>query len=407
VTTESYPDDSAPAAGPLAGIRVVELGAWVAGPAVAAVMADWGADVVKVEAPWGDPMRHTSQVGDTGINPPFEMDNRGKRSVVLDVGRDVGRAALDRLLAEADVFVTNLRPVTLDEWGLDPQSLLARFPTLVVATLTGFGDRGPDRDRPSYDMGGFWARSGAAMAHAVNGEPPLLRGAYGDHTTSMALVAGVNAALLERQRTGRGRHVSTSLLRAGMYTVGQDITYLQRIGRWFPFGRREVSNVLFNCYRTKDDRWLWLLALQPDRHWPNLAVAVDRPQWLADPRFETHAVRREHQPELLALLDEIFAARTLDEWARALDDAGMWWEPALSVEDAIAHEQAQAMGVLIDVEGVSGQGTIVGVAGPIDFDGSSRMQTRGVPALGEHSREVLREAGLADAEIDALSATHE
>lgn len=391
--------------GPLAGVKVVELGAWVAGPAVGAVMADWGADVVKVESPWGDPMRHTSQVGDTGINPPFEMDNRGKRSIVLDVGSGPGRAALDRLLAGADVFVSNLRPVTLAEWELDPASLAVRFPRLVVATLTGFGERGPDRDRPSYDMGGFWARSGAAMAHAVNGEPPLLRGAYGDHTTSMALVAGINAALLERERTGRGRHVATSLLRTGMYTLGQDVTYLQRIGRWFPFGRREVSNVLFNCYRTKDDRWLWLLALQPDRHWPNLCVAVEHPEWLDDPRFETHAVRREHQTEMLALLDEIFATRTLDEWGAALDDAGMWWEPVLTVEDAVAQEQAQAMDVLIEVEGIPEHGPIVGVAGPVDFDGTSRMQTRGVPGLGEHSREVLREAGFTDAEIDELLAT--
>ena len=161
---------------------------------------------------------------DTALAAPVRGDRVGGRHPVPD----------------ADVFVTNLRPVTLEQWGLDPASLTARFPSLVVATLTGFGDRGPDRDRPSYDMGGYWARTGAAMAHAVNGEPPLLRGAYGDHTTSMALVAGINAALLERERTGRGRHVSTSLLRAGMYTLGQDFTYLKRIGRWFPFGRREV-----------------------------------------------------------------------------------------------------------------------------------------------------------------------
>ncbi|MFN8027010.1 MAG: CoA transferase [Acidimicrobiia bacterium] len=142
--------------------------------------------------------------------------------------------------------------------------------------------------------------------------------------------------------------------------------------------------------------------MQPDRHWPNLCVAVDRPEWLADPRFETHADRREHRDELLVMLDEIFAGRTLAEWAHALDDAGMWWEPVLTVEEAIEQEQARAMDVLIDVEGPGDMGTIVGVAGPIDFDGASRMQARGVPGHGEHSREVLREAGLTDAEIDAL-----
>jgi crotonobetainyl-CoA:carnitine CoA-transferase CaiB-like acyl-CoA transferase len=320
--------------------------------------------------------------------------------VVLDVSNDAGRVALDRLLADADVFVTNLRPSTLAGWSLDPASLTARFPRLVVATLTGYGDRGPDRDRPSYDMGGFWARSGAAHAHSVNGEPPLLRGAFGDHTTSMALVAGINAALIARQRTGRGRHVSTSLLRTGMYVVGQDVTYLQRIGRWYPFGRGEVTNVLFNCYRTSDDRWLWLLALQPDRHWPNLAVAVGRPEWLADERYETHAVRREHNDELRGELDAIFATRTLDEWGRALDDAGMWWEPVLTIEEAVAQEQAQAMDVVVSVDGPDGP--MVSAASPIDFDGQSRMQARGVPALGEHSTEVLRELGYTDEEIDDL-----
>ena len=401
MTTDSISPIDGPESAPLHGVHVVELGVWVAGPAVAAVMADWGADVVKVEAPHGDPMRHTSQVGDTGINPPFEMDNRGKRSVVLDVGREAGRAALDRLLADADVFVTNLRPATLERWALDPASLTARFPRLVVATLTGYGERGPDRDRPSYDMGGFWARSGAADAHSVNGEPPLLRGAYGDHTTSMALVAGINAALLARERTGRGRHVATSLLRAGMYVVGQDVTYLQRIGHWFPFGRQEATNVLFNCYRTQDDRWLWLLALQPDRHWPNLAVAVGRPEWLADDRYETHVVRREHKDELREEFDTIFATRTLAEWATILDDAGMWWEPVLTIEEAVAQEQAQAMDVLVSVDGPDGP--MVSAASPIDFDGTSRMQTRGVPALGEHSREVLRAVGYTDAEIDDLT----
>jgi crotonobetainyl-CoA:carnitine CoA-transferase CaiB-like acyl-CoA transferase len=387
---------------PLTGVRVVELGNWVAGPAIGAVLADWGADVVKVETPFGDPMRHSSKVGPDGINPPFEMDNRGKRSVVLDMGTAAGRAALDRLLERADVFVSNLRPSTLAGWGLDPASLTGRFPALVVATLTGFGDRGPDRDRPSYDLGGFWARSGAATAHSVEGEPPLLRGAFGDHMASMALVAGINAALVARARTGRGRHVATSLLRTGMYAIGQDATFLSRLGRWYPYGRREVTNPLFSCYRTADDRWLWLLALQPDRHWPNLAIAVEHPEWLADVRFATFAERRTHAPELVALLDEIFATRTLYQWARALDDAEMWWEPVLTLEEAVAQEQAQAMDVLVPIPDPNGGGEVLSAASPVDFDGVSRMNPRGVPELGEHSREVLREAGFTDDEIAVL-----
>ena len=390
--------------GPLEGVKVVELGMWVAGPACAGILADWGADVVKLEPPGiGDPARtYQALFGEVmPDNPVFEMDNRSKRSIAVDLRVPEGQALALELIDDADVFVTNLRRGALERWGLGPDALLERNPRLVYQLITGYGMEGPDAARPAYDIGGFWARSGAADAHSVNGEPPLLRGAYGDHTTSMALVAGINAALVARGRTGRGRHVATSLLRTGMYVVGQDVTYLQRIGRWYPFGRTEATNVLFNCYRTGDDRWLWLLALQPDRHWPNLAVAVGRPEWLADERYETHAVRREHTDELRGELDAIFATHTLAEWGAILDDAGMWWEPVLTVEEAVAQEQAQAMDVLVSVDGPDGP--MVSAASPVDFDGRSRMQSRGVPALGEHSREVLRELGYTDPEIDDLT----
>ena len=224
-----------PSAGPLSGYRVVELGVWVAGPAAAGLMADWGADVIKVEPPAGDPQRRV--FGALGIAdqqgvPPFEIDNRGKRSVVLDLHDPTAREQMDQLLATADVFVTNVRPAALDRLGLGHGSVLDRHPRLVYASLTGYGLQGPERDRAGYDLGAFWARSGLAHTLVPPGEyPPALRSGMGDHTTGITLAAGVLAKLLMRERTGRGGLVATSLLGTGMYTIGWDIGIVLRFGR--------------------------------------------------------------------------------------------------------------------------------------------------------------------------------
>jgi crotonobetainyl-CoA:carnitine CoA-transferase CaiB-like acyl-CoA transferase len=175
-------------AGPLEGVRVVELGVWVAGPSAGGILADWGADVVKIEPPTGDPFRglYVQVAGvDIPANPPFELDNRGKRSIVLDLRHAEARAVVDRLLERADVFLTNLRGATLARLGLDHPQLAERFPRLVYARVTGYGERGPDADRPAYDVGAFWARTGMVAALTPEGsDPPLQRGAMGDHTAA-------------------------------------------------------------------------------------------------------------------------------------------------------------------------------------------------------------------------------
>ena len=393
--------------GPMVGVRVVELAAWVAGPAAGAVLADWGAEVVKVEPVEGDPFRHMVKIGVEGTNPPFELDNRGKRAIGLDVHRPEGRAVVEELLGTADVFISNLRPGTLAALGFAPEEVRARHPRLVVATLTGFGEAGPDRDRPSYDMGGFWARAGVAAAHTVDGgEPPVLRGAAGDHMAAMSLVAGINAALLARERTGEGAHVSTSLLRNGVYFIGQDANVRARVGVTFPMGggRRAAVNPVYNCYRTADGRWIWLLGLQPDRHWPLVAVAVGHPEWLEDERFETMEGRRDHAPELIARLDEIFAARTLEEWCAELDEVGVWFEPVAVIDETIEDPQLAAIGGVMEIPGPRGQGRIAAVAAPVDFDGGVPRGGRGSPDVGEHTEEVLRELGADDDRIGALRA---
>jgi crotonobetainyl-CoA:carnitine CoA-transferase CaiB-like acyl-CoA transferase len=384
-------------AGPLEGVKVVELAVWVAGPAASGIFADWGADVVKIEAPpAGDPYRafYSAAAGMAlPINPMFELDNRGKRSVALDLRRPEGREIALRAIAAADVFVTNVRPGALERAALDPGALLARFPRLVYALATGYGTEGAERDRAAYDAGAFWGRAGIGATLAPpDGEPPFPRTAFGDHATALALAAGVGAALFARERRGRGGLVTTSLLRTGLYIVGADTNQVLRLGiPPIPLQRAAMPNPLCTFYRARDGRWIFLLGLQADRHWPDLVRAVDRPDWLADPRFASIATRREHFQELIAELDAVFATRPFAEWAERLDAAGMWWAPVQTIDEAVRDPQAEASGAFIDVP--VAEGTARMLATPVDFADHRPAAARPVPETGQHTEEVLLELG--------------
>ncbi len=251
--------------GPLDGVRVVELGVWVAGPGAGGILADWGADVVKIEPPAGDPGRTFGAMlgGDVPFNPPFELDNRSKRSIVVDLATHDGRAVAHDLLARADVFLTNVRLAGLARVGLDPETVTARWPRLVYAAITGYGLDGPEKDRAAYDIGAFWARSGIAhLLTSPGGTPPFQRGGMGDHSAAMTMASGVCAALVARERTGRGQVVSTSLLRQGLYTIGFDVNTALRFGVGIGVATREtMGNPVINSYRDRDGRWFWLIGL--------------------------------------------------------------------------------------------------------------------------------------------------
>jgi len=264
----------------IADLKVVEMGVWVAAPGASGILADWGADVIKVEAPGGDPMRGVFGaigLGDDLPDATYALDNRGKRSLVLDLREEGDRARMEALLADADVFLTNLKPDVLDRFGLDAESTAARHPRLVYCAVTGYGLAGPDRDRPSYDVGAFWARSGLAHQLATAGDPLNARGALGDHVTALAALSAILAGVLQQRATGEGCIVETSLLRTGMYMLGWDYglqTSLGKVARMEP--RTEQQSPLMNSYRTADDRWLFLTCLEADRHLPNIAVTTAR-----------------------------------------------------------------------------------------------------------------------------------
>ncbi len=392
--------------GPLEGVRVVELGVWVAGPAAGGILADWGADVVKVEPMGGDPARMFRYMlgGDMPTNPVFDMDNRGKRSIAVDLTSDGGRRVLEDLLAGADVFVTNVRLGGLGRLGLDHSSVTARHRRLVYAAITGYGTSGDEAGRGAFDVAGFWARSGIAhLLTPSGGDPPFQRGGMGDHTTGLAAAAGVCAALLARERTGRGQVVSASLLRQGAYTISFDLSVTLGWGLTLEIGRRDtMGNPAMNNYTAADGRRFWLVGLEPQRHWQPLARAVGRPDWIDDERYATARARRHNAAALVAELDAIFASRPMDEWADAFAaESDLFWAPIQSPEELLADPQFAAAGGLVEVP--DGPSTTTMIATPVDFSATEWAPMGTAPRLGQHTEEILRSLGRSDRHIEALA----
>ena len=381
-------------AGPMEGIKVVELGVWVAGPAAGGILADWGADVVKIEPPTGDPGRLFGRMLglDMDVSPPFEMDNRSKRSVVLDLTTDSGRATAVELISGADVFVTNIRPGALQRLGLDFASVAPDNPRLVYGLITGYGETGPDADRAAYDIAAFWSRAGVAHLLTRPGDtPPFQRGGMGDHSAGMTLAAAICAALVARDRTGSGQLVTTSLYRQGAYTVSFDLNTYLMAGQPIAVGQREtMGNPCMNNYTAGDGRRFWIVGLEAARHWPPLCRAVGRADWLTDPRFSSARSRAVNGVELIAELDQIFATKPLDEWAEIFaGEPDFFWSPVNTIEDVVADEQFHAAGGVVDVP--DGHAVVPMVATPADFHGTPWAPRSTAPDLGAHTDEVLAE----------------
>ena len=394
--------------GPLTGIRVVELGVWVAGPAAAGVLGDWGADVIKIEPLGGDPARSFQSVLGRPMptNPVFELDNRNKRSIAVDISTEAGRRIVLELVDRADVFVTNVRVDGLRRAGLDHETLMALHPTLVYGQITGYGLDGPDANRPGFDIAAFWARSGVAHLLTPEGaELPFLRGGMGDHSTGVSFAGAICAALLHRERTGEGQFVSTSLLRQGVYTIGFDLNMVLDWGRHQPISRREtVMSPSVNNYRTADGKWFWVVGIEGDRHWPPLARVVGHPEWIDDPRFATARDRAINHRQLTPMLDEVFATRTLAEWSDIFDtEPDMFWAPVQSPEEILEDPQLAHSGGLIEVP--DGPGTRTMINSPSDFHGTPGNPRSVAPRIGEHTRAILAEFGRTEAEIEELLST--
>ena len=392
--------------GPMEGIKVVELGVWIAVPATGAILADWGADVVKIEPPGvGDPSRLFSKMlaAELPFNPVFENDNRGKRSIVLDLSSDEGKEIALELIDGADVFMSNVRLAGLARLGLDPKTLLERDPRLIYGLITGYGLEGPEADRPAYDIAGFWARSGvAASLTQTGGSPPFQRGGMGDHCAGTSLAAAISAALYSREKTGKGQLVSTSLLRQGVYFLSFDLALCLRFGLNVQLGdRKTMFNPVINNYQDSEGKWFWIVGLEGQRHWPDLARAVGHPEWIEDPRFADVGSRAANAAQLIAMLDEIFVTKTREEWGEIFDEQEeLWWAPVQTMEEVLADPQVHAAGSFVEVP--DGASTTLLPATPVDFAGTPWEPRCMAPEPGQHSQEVLRELGKSAEEIASL-----
>jgi crotonobetainyl-CoA:carnitine CoA-transferase CaiB-like acyl-CoA transferase len=393
--------------GPLSGIKVVEMGIFVAGPATAAVLGDWGADVVKIENPaGGDPIRALMALGlvpvEPEINPALELDNRNKRSITIDVQKPEGRELVLRLIRDADVFVSNLRQDALKRAGLSYDDMETVNPRIIYACVSGYGTRGPDMNRAAFDYAAFWARSGAMASLGEPGDPPpTQRPAMGDHPAGLALAGAVSAALYHREKTGRGQEIHLSLFQSGLWMMASDIQIALLLGVGYVPTGRLVPNPLWNHYQAKDGKWFHLVMLQADRYWPKFCPAIGHPELLNDERYAGIRKRAENAASLIELLDRVFAEKTREEWAKVFDEHEFIWAPVQSVLEASCDAQALALGAFEKVQHRTGQ-EIRLVKSPVEFGATPATIRRTAPELGEHTEEVLLELGYPWEEISSL-----
>jgi crotonobetainyl-CoA:carnitine CoA-transferase CaiB-like acyl-CoA transferase len=394
-------------AGPLVGVKVVEMGVWVAGPSCAGILADWGADVVKIEPPEGDPFRGLfASLLDIPMNPPFELDNRNKRSVAVNLATDQGRAIAQRLVDEADVFVSNMRPRVLAKYGLDYDACAARNPRIVYAQVNGYGPDGEEANRAAYDVGAFWSRGGVAASLMANneGEPPQQRGGMGDHMTGQAAAGAISAALYTREKTGKGQRLAVSLIRIGAYMMGWDLNSQLRMGQvGAPYDRHHAVNPIINSFHDRHGKWFWLLLLQADRHWPDLLRALDSEPLASDERFKDIPSRMMNNAALVDELDRILTTKSLAEWGPIFDRENVWFAPVNTIAEVAEDPVAAAAGAFVQLE--SPQGVARQVATPAEFYGTPVEHRNWAPELGQNTEEVLLELGYDWEKIAALKDT--
>jgi len=396
--------------GVLDGVKVVEVGHVVAIPAASSIMGDCGADVIKVEPLTGDQSR---VFRGSEINPGFYLHNRSKRAMCVNLKDEAGQQVVYDMVKDADVFLTNFRQEALLKLKMDYDSIAAVNPKIVYGIVTAYGTKGPDKDMPGYDFAAGWARSGIQYMLTVPGSlPPTSRPGIIDRVSSMQIFGGITAALYHRERTGKGQKVEFNLYHTGVWMVGADIMDAAMGLPLRIVDPAKSDNPFYDVYKTKDDRWLQLTA--GDRYaaasdptgaafWGRFTKALDRPDLAQDPRFQTTALRQENRAVLKPMLLEEFTTRTYAEWEVRLRENNLMYGPILSPVDVIDDPQALAMDFFSEID-QPGVGKLKLINEPIRFvqDPASIQST--VPALGEHTDEVLAGLGYTPEQIADMRA---
>jgi formyl-CoA transferase len=393
---------------PLEGLTVLDVSSFIAAPAAAVVLGDYGADVIKVEQPGeGDPHRtniNLTSFPKATVNYPWHLDSRNKRSIALDLKVPSGRAALDRLIQRADVLITNFPFPVRERLKLMYDDVKVLNPRLIYASFSGYGERGPDKDQIGFDSNGFFARSGIMDSARYDGQPPgVALPAAGDRPSAMGFLCGILIALMQRDRTGCGTCVSSSLLANGLWANGVH-AQAALVGGFLPPRppRTTPRSGAANFYQARDGRWLLLSVVREDKMWGTLCRALEQPELEKDPRFSDTPTRRRNAAALTEIFDSVFKQRDRDDWVRILKAHNLPHAPVARAEDIPHDEQAVACGAVVETDIPEMPRTL---AAPFQIaDAPARRASPG-PELGQHTAEVLLGAGFSESEIAALKAS--
>jgi len=389
------------------GLKVVDLASFIAGPAAAVILSDFGADVIKVEPPKGELWRIAHKIPPQPMAKDayaWHLSNRNKRGLALDLKSPGAAAVMERLVKWADVLIVNTPHAARKKLHLEYEDVVQWNPRLIYADLTGFGEKGPDANLPGFDITAYWARSGLLSQTRDAGAPPTwpLSGS-GDHATAVGLYSAIVTGLYRRERTGKGSYVTTSLLAEGVWAAGVFVQAALAEAKFFGLhDRKSPPNPAMNVYRSADNQWFLLLAT-PDKL-TALASAIGRPELLTDPRFSDPAKLVANAAQLTAVLDEVFAAQPMAHWREALGHAHITFGEVKAPSDVVNDPQLRDNDIVVPLEGAGGKLTAT-ISSPMQVHGVAKVPARRAPDLGEHNDEVLKQLGFSASDIDRLRAS--
>ena len=386
------------------GLKVVDFASFIAGPGAAVILSDFGADVVKVEPPKGEMWRMGQKIPpqpNSDIAYPFQLSNRNKRSLTLDLKSPSAGAVLERLVKWADVFIVNTPHPARKKLKLEYEDVAEWNPRLIYADLTGFGEKGPDASLPGFDLTAFWARSGLLSMTRDAGSPPTWPvSGSGDNATAVAIYAAIATALYRRERTGKGSYVTTSLLAAGVWSAGVFIQAALAGASFYGLhDRTHPANAALNVYRSSDGTW-FLLVAPPDKI-PAVLKAMGKEDLLTDPRFSDPKKLAENRPQLTAMLDDIFGSQPMSHWNEIFSGVHVPFGAVRDPHEVINDPQLRPNNIVVPLEG-AGDKLNSTISSPIQVHGIDKVPARRAPGIGEHNDQVLTELGFSATEIDGL-----